>query len=357
MMELKLQFDFTTQQAILRKIAAIDAFQSRWQIEQLDEKLFLKQLKSEAMVESTGSSTRIEGSTLTNNEVESVLKTMKITQLTTRDEQEVVGYYEVLSLIMRDFDAIPLTENYIAQLHGHLLRHSVKDQRHRGAYKNLSNQVVATSPGGTQNIVFNTTVPHLTPIAMRDLLDWTTTTFQNDTLHPLLTIPVFIYEFLSIHPFQDGNGRLSRLLTTLLLLQKGYDFIQYCSFENLIEERKKEYYRSLIDGQQKRGQTDEIIDKWLLFFLDSLLTLTTQLTQKRTAYKALKGYLNDRQKQILEIIKEQKAVQIADLVRIMPIASRGTLKNDLALLVERNLLTPVGNGRGVRYFLNDSAVL
>ncbi len=356
MMELKLQFDFATQQVILRKVAAIDAFQSRWQIEQLDEKLFLKQLKSEVMVESTGSSTRIEGSTLTNLEVESVLKTMKITELKTRDEQEVVGYYEVLSLIMSDFDAIPLTENYISQLHGHLLRHSDKDQRHRGAYKNLSNQVVATSPGGTRNVVFNTTVPHLTPMAMRDLMEWTTTSFQNDTLHPLLTIPVFVYEFLSIHPFQDGNGRLSRLLTTRLLLQKGYDFIQYCSFENLIEERKKDYYRSLVDGQQKRGQPDEIIAKWLVFFLDCLLVLTTQLTQKRTKYKALKGYLNDRQKQILETIKEQKSVQVADLVRIMPTSSRGTLKNDLTLLVERKLITVVGKGRGVRYFLTDFAV-
>lgn len=356
-MESKLQFDFTTQQAVLRKIALIDAFQSRWQIEQLDEKLFLKQLKSDAMLESTGSSTRIEGSTLTNMEVESVLKTMKITQLKTRDEQEVVGYYEVLSLILSDFDAIPLTENYIAQLHGQLLRHSDKDQRHRGGYKNLSNQVVATSPKGTTNIVFNTTPPHLTPVAMRDLVEWTNKTFDNDTLHPLLTVSVFIYEFLSIHPFQDGNGRLSRLLTTLLLLRKGYDFIQYCSFENLIEEHKKDYYRSLMDGQQKRGQSDETIEKWLLFFLEGLAALTAQLTQKRAQYKVLKGYLNDRQKQLLDILQAQKSVQMADVVKTMPSISRATLKNDLTFLVERRLLNSVGKGRGVRYFIVDDVNL
>ena len=355
-MESKLQFDFATQQSILRKIAFIDAFQSRWQIEQLDEKLFLRQLKTEAMLESTGSSTRIEGSTLTNNEVESVLKNIKVSQLKTRDEQEVIGYYEVLTLIMENFASIPLSENYISQLHGQLLRHSEKDERHRGGYKNLSNQVVATSPGGTQKIVFNTTAPHLTPMSMRDLVDWTNKTFENDSLHPLLTIAVFVYEFLSIHPFQDGNGRLSRLLTTLLLLSKGYDFVQYCSFENLIEERKKDYYRSLMDGQQKRGKSDETIEKWLIFFLDGLIKLTQQLTEKREQYKALKGYLNERQKHLIDLIKENKSVQISDLTRLIPTISRATLKNDIALLVQRRILISVGKGRGVRYFVSQDNI-
>ncbi len=170
-MESKLQFDFSTQQNVLRKIAAIDAFQSRWQIEQTDEKVFLKELKKQTMLQSTGSSTRIEGSTLTNKEVETLLKNMKITQLKTRDEQEVAGYYDVLTIVLDSFKDIPLSENYIAQLHGLLLKHSDKDQKHRGAYKALSNQVVASSPGGTQRTIFNTTLPHLTPAATQDLIN------------------------------------------------------------------------------------------------------------------------------------------------------------------------------------------
>ena len=355
MMESRLQFDFATQQAILRKIAAIDAFQSRWLVEQTDEKVFLKQMKTEAMLESTGSSTRIEGSTLTNLEVESVLKNMKITQLKTREEQEVVGYYEVLALIMDSFENIPLSENYIKQLHGHLLRHSDKDQRHRGAYKNLSNQVVAASEGGTKRIVFNTTLPHLTPIAMQELTDWTNEAAEADVLHPLLIIAIFIYEFLSIHPFQDGNGRLSRLLTTLLLLKYRYDFVQYCSFENLIEERKNHYYHALMSGQQKRGQADETIEKWVLFFLECLNTLTQQLTEKRAKYKEMKGYLNERQKRLIAAVAESGSIQIADLVKILPDFSRATIKNDLALLVKRQVLVQVGSGRGVRYFVAKSA--
>ncbi|MEI6411673.1 MAG: Fic family protein [Bacteroidota bacterium] len=355
-MESKLQFDFNTQQSILRKIAAIDAFQSRWKVEQADESSFLRQMRTAAMVESTGSSTRIEGSTLTNPEVESVLKNMKITKLNTREEQEVAGYYEVLELILDSYKDIPLTENYISQLHGLLLRHSAKDQRHKGAYKSLSNQVVASSPGGTQRIVFDTTPPHLTPAAMQGLVLWTNHAFEEDTLHPLLVIAVFVYEFLSIHPFQDGNGRLSRLLTTLLLLKMNYDFIQYISFESLIEERKREYYRVLIDGQQKRGQVDEIIDQWVLFLLDSLLTITQRLTEKRNLYHSLKGYLNERQKQVLSIINDKKAVQMADLLKILPEIPHSTLKYDLKLLVERQLIAVVGKGRGVRYFILEEKV-
>ena len=231
-MESKLNFNFTIIQSVLRKIATLDAFQSRWQVERADEQAFLKQAKTQTMYESTGSSTRIEGSTLTNLEVETLLKNMKITELKTRDQQEVAGYFEVLELVLDNYKNIPLTENYIGQLHGMLLRHSAKDQRHRGAYKSLSNQVVAKSPLGTEHTIFTTTLPHLTPAAMQDLVNWTNTSFEIDEIHPLLIIAVFVYEFLSIHPFQDGNGRLSRLLTTLLLLQKGYDFVLFSSFED-----------------------------------------------------------------------------------------------------------------------------
>ena len=352
-MESKLHFDFNTQQTVLKRIAAIDAYQSYWKLDQVDELLFLKQMKTAVMLESTGSSTRIEGSTLTNEEIESVLKNIKITQLKTRDEQEVVGYYDVLEIISEQYNEIPISESYIGQLHGILLKHSAKDQRHRGSYKSLSNQVVAASPGGTQRIVFNTTAPHLTPPAMQELVNWTVNAFEKDELHPLLIIAVFVYEFLSIHPFQDGNGRLSRLLTTLLLLKKGYDFVQYISFENLIEERKKDYYRVLMDGQQKRGAQDEIIDKWVVFFLDCLLTLTQRLTEKRKEFLALKAYLNERQKKIVELVKEEPSVQISDLQKLMPEIPRSTLKKDLNILVNRRLLIQVGQGRGVRYFAAD----
>ena len=184
---------------------------------------------------------------------------MKITAFKTRDEQEVFGYYEALDLILDHAKEIDLSEAYIKQLHGILLRYSDKDQRHRGGYKMLSNQVVANYPDGSQRVIFNTTAPHLTETQMYEMVGWVGDALEAGTIHPLLVVGLFIYEFLSIHPFQDGNGRLSRLMTTLLLLKMGYDFAQYVSLENIIEQRKADYYRALMAGQQYRSTEKEVI--------------------------------------------------------------------------------------------------
>lgn len=349
-----MQFDFDTQQLVLQKIAGIEAFSSRWQVEQQQEKGALKELRFLATVQSAGSSTRIEGATLNDNEIRLLVKNMKITELRSRDEQEVGGYYEVLETILGHFADIPLTESYLLQLHGMLLRHSAKDQRHRGQYKSLSNQVVASSPGGAQRVVFNTTQPHRTPSEMTALLEWANRSLDEKKLHPLLVIATFVYEFLSIHPFQDGNGRLSRLLTTLLLLRHGYDFVQYVSFENYVEEHKEHYYLALMDGQQNRYQPEENIAKWVLFFLSGLEALIGRLEEKRRQFRPLTRFLHERQQRLLQAIGERQAVQISDLKPLFPEISLSTLKNDLALLTERQLVVRVGSGRGVRYFIPPS---
>ena len=242
----KLNFDFITNQKILNLIAKIDLYKGKWNIIERQENIYLKELRKIATIESIGSSTRIEGGTLTDEEIEELLDNVKITELKTRDEQEVIGYYDTLEIIYENFDNIRLTENYIKQLHQTLLKHSDKDTRHRGQYKSLSNKVVANYPGGIQKVIFNTTDVHLVESEMNYLINWTNEQFDKKEIHPLIVISHFVYEFLSIHPFQDGNGRLSRLLTTLLLLQNEYLFIQYVSFENLIEKTKKEYYQALM---------------------------------------------------------------------------------------------------------------
>ncbi len=200
-----------------------------------------------ATIESIGSSTRIEGETLTDQEVKELLKDIKITKLKTRDEQEVIGYYEVLELIYDNYADIRLSENYIKQLHQMLLKYSIKDERYRGTYKFLTNKVVATHPTGEQRTIFATTEPAWVATEMQELTEWTNEQLEYKSIHPLIIIASFIYDFLSIHPFQDGNGRLSRLLTTLCLLQNNYSFIQYISLENHIEQNKKAYYEALND--------------------------------------------------------------------------------------------------------------
>jgi Fic family protein len=262
-----------------------------------------------------------------------------------------IVYYEVLELVFDNFSEIKLSESYIKQLHQLLLKHSNKDERHRGGYKNLSNKVVATYPTGKQKTIFNTSEPALVEGEMFELMEWTNIQWNEKTIHPLIVLAVFVYEFLSIHPFQDGNGRLSRLLTTLFLLQQGYDFIQYISFENHIENHKKAYYDALMTAQRQRITQNDIIDKWLLFFLESLKTLTEKLEKKYDVFKQKGGYLNERQKMLKEFIVEQRTVKISDLSVAFPNISPNTLKKDMQYLRDEQIVSTVGQGKGTVYVI------
>lgn len=347
----KINFDFKTNQQILKLIGFIDSFKGKWNIVEQKENNYLKELRRIATIESIGSSTRIEGAQLTNEEIKELLDNMKITKLETRDQQEVVGYFDVLEIIYESYADIKLSKNFIQQLHQRLLKYSAKDERHRGNYKNLSNKVVANYPDGTQKVIFNTTEPHLVEAEMNDLLEWTNQQFKEGEIHPLVIIGLFIYEFLSIHPFQDGNGRLSRLLTNLLLLKHGYQFVQYISFENLIEQKKKTYYEALMDGQQNRYSDAELIGMWILFFLSSLETLIQRLDQKYDVFKTRGGYLNERQKRIKEFIEKKQPVKLGDLAQAMPDISINTLKKDLLYLKTEQIINSVGKNRGAIYMI------
>ena len=347
----KLHFDFDTNQAILKKIAKIDAFQSGWEILEQKENRSLKELHKIATLQSIGSSTRIEGSRLSDDEVQHLLKNLKITKLKTRDEEEIAGYYEVLELIFEQYSFIDFTESNILQFHHLLLKHSQKDQRHKGTYKNLSNEVVATSPAGGKKVIFKTTPPHLVAKEMQELIDWTNEQLSKKDIHPLLIIAVFVYEFLSIHPFQDGNGRLSRLLTTFLLLKEGYQFITYISFENQIEQQKKDYYEALMDGQKNRYQENENIKSWVLFFLNSLEVLLVKLDKKYQEFLQKATYLNERQKQILAFIEEHQPVKLADITSHFPHVSIHTIKKDIQVLQKEKKIEKMGEYKGSIYMI------
>lgn len=345
----KLEFTSAVYQQIMKQLSIIDSFKGNWEIIDLKHSKHLKELRKIATIESIGSSTRIEGATLTDGEVEKLLKSVKITKLTTREQQEVVGYYEVLQIILENYKDLPITERYLHQLHGVLLKHSHKDQTHKGKYKNLSNQVVAHYPNGTQRTIFRTTEPHLTAKEMEGLLLWLNERFETLDMHPVMITATFIYEFLSIHPYQDGNGRLSRLLTTLILMKQGYEFTQYISFEHIIEQRKDDYYRALMDGQKNRYKENERIDKWILFFLDCMVSLIQRLEIKYEMYQKLEKELNDRQKDVLEFIKEHKKVSIGDIESAFKNYSRNTLKKDLIYLVNEGLILKTGELKGTKY--------
>ncbi len=236
-------------------------------------------------------------------------------------------------------------------MHQSLLRYSDKDVRHRGKYKVLSNKVVANYPDGMQKVIFNTTDAHLVASEMEGLIHWTNEQFAKQDIHSLIIIAHFIYEFLSIHPFQDGNGRLARLLTTLLLLQNNYFFIQYVSFENLIEATKKAYYQALISGQQHRNTSKENIAGWLVYFLDKIHVLTQKLDAKYDVFKSRGGYLNERQKEIKKYLQQHQPLKISDIAKEFNCMSRNTIKKDLQYLKQEQVIRSVGQGRGTVYLI------
>lgn len=352
-MDHKLAFNSSVFQHIMKQLSVVDIFKGNWESIELKHSKHLKELRKIATIESIGSSTRIEGAALTDQEVEKLLKSVKINKLTTRDEQEVVGYYEALQIILDNYKDIDLSERYIHGLHGILLKHSGKDQNHKGKYKSLSNQVVANYPDGTQRTIFKTTVPSMTAKEMEALLLWVNERKEKADMHPVMITAVFVYEFLSIHPYQDGNGRLSRLLTTLLLMQQEYEFVQYVSFEHIIEERKEAYYRALMEGQKNRYQETEKIDKWILFFLDCLVTLIKRLEAKYEVYSKLSKDLNERQRAVLEFVKKQQKVQMSEVEEAFKDHSRNTLKKDMAYLVNEGLLMKTGERKGTRYYYQE----
>lgn len=235
---------------ILRLIARIDEFKGAWRSLDTLAPERLSALRRVATIESIGSSTRIEGSRLSNREVEQLLGNLEIKAFATRDQQEVAGYAEVMELVFSSWQEIPFSENHLQQLHQILLRYSEKDAWHRGRYKTNSNSVAAFDGKGTQiGIVFQTASPFDTPRLMAELVDWVQQQRRSGQLHPLLIIAISIVVFLEIHPFQDGNGRLSRVITTLLLLQAGYAYVPYSSLESVVEKSKESYDLALRQAQ------------------------------------------------------------------------------------------------------------
>jgi Fic family protein len=291
---------------MLAQIAELDEFKGTWiSYKQLRPEQ-LKTLKKVATIESIGSSNRIEGNKLSDSEIEELLSHINKKSFKTRDEEEVAGYAEIMNIIFDNYSVIPLSENYIKQLHQILLKHTGKDKRHRGEYKKLSNTVAAYNEKGKEiGIVFETASPFDTPRLMEELVEWTRKNLDDPFLHPLIVIGVFIVHFLAIHPFQDGNGRLSRALTTMLLLKKGYAYVPYSSIESVIEASKEGYYRALRRTQKNiwKGKVD--YEPWLSFFMTTLQKQKNHLYNKIAAILSDDRKLSRNQRVILELFDKK----------------------------------------------------
>jgi len=305
-------------------------------------------LKKSTLITSAGASTRIEGSKLDDGEVQKILQGLAVSKFADRDSQEVQGYLEALQNVFEGYQVLPLRESTIQSLHKALLTYSVKDEFQRGHYKKRENMVGAFDESGKMlKVIFETTPAYLTAKEMQELVEWTHEALEQKRFHPLLVIANFIVEFLKIHPFEDGNGRLSRVLTNLLLLQSGYQFVQYVSHEQVIEQRKDHYYVALRKSQETFGTNQDSISSWLNFFLPVVQVQAT---------KAL-GYLEDEHmedslspKQLLvwKYLTEVGEASPSEIVAGTDVVM-ATVRQALERLLEIGKVKRTGRGRGTRY--------
>lgn len=340
---------FSITPEILRLIAELDDFKGRWRMIRSLSPEKLTSLRKVATIESVGSSTRIEGSKLTDRQVEDLLGRLHITEFKTRDEQEVAGYAYVMDQVFDAFEQIPVTENMIGQLHQDLLRHSTKDERHRGHYKTLPNNVAAFDADGKEiGIVFQTTSPFDTPREMESLVAWFTKADRERSLHPLLLIGSFIVVFLAIHPFQDGNGRLSRVLTTLMLLRAGYGHVPFNSLESIIEASKEGYYRAHRRTQTTLASKKPDWEAWHIFFLRSLVKQKDALAKKIALDDTQATNPHPLAKKIIALLPDHETLTLSQIVKLTQ-GKPSTVKLRLKELVEKGYLVPKGQGRGAHY--------
>jgi len=344
----RLSFNTETTHKIYGLTSQIDELKGQWKMGANLSPQTLGMLKKSVIITSAGASTRIEGAKLTDDQVEKLLKGLKIQKLSTRDEQEVAGYAELLTNIFDSYKKFKLSESTIKHLHSELLKYSEKDVRHRGQYKSGSNRVEAVDASGNViGVLFDPIPPHLTPKEMNELVATTNELLGKKEIHPLIIIGACIFEFLSIHPFQDGNGRTSRVLTNLLLLQSGYEYMPYISHEKIVEDNKNEYYLALNKSQKTWKTNKEDISPWLLFFLTILLK-QSQMAIRLLNKESIENLLSEKQLSVWNYLNGHKIVTPKELHNnlTLPVPTVAQILNKL---LEMKKIERVGRGRATRY--------
>lgn len=343
----RLSFDQKNTEEIYSTLAKIDGVKSGWKMNvRLSPQLTTK-LQKTTLITSSGSSTRIEGSKLSDTEVAQLFQKMRIKKFRTRDEQEVAGYLELLEKIFNSWETLKFSESLILHFHKELLKYSQKDQKHKGAYKFGSNRVEARdAQDNLIGIIFDPTPPHLVTKEMQELTDWFEKA-QKSEKHPLLLIANFIFEFLAIHPFQDGNGRTSRVLTNLLLLQNGYEYATLVSHERLVEDNKADYYLALQQSQKTWKSSKEDLLPWLNFFLKMILH-QSELAVKILEEENEKQFLSEKQKEVFDYAQTVESFSRLEALEATGIAMR-TMNQIIDKLLTMKKIERLGQGRATRY--------
>lgn len=334
--------------AILSDIARIDELKGRWLAGAKLSPVVLNRLKQSVLITSTGASTRIEGAHLLDEDVERLLRGISIEKFTDRDKQEVKGYFELLQNVFNSWESVSFNEGSIKHFHKELLKYTEKDKLHRGDYKKKENKVrMVNASGESVGVLFDTTPAYLTPSSMYELVEWTKLAFKAKTYHPLLVVGNFIVEFLQIHPFEDGNGRLSRILTNLLLLKEGYLYMPYVSHEKLIEDNKPEYYLALRTSQKTFKKEHGDITSWLSFFLKIILK-QSEMAVDLLSEEFIEKTLSQNQLYVWEYLQKVIEATPLEIAQNAGIA-RPTVNQAVNKLIKLKRVERIGLGRSTRY--------
>jgi len=273
---------------------------------------------------------------------------MSVDKFKNRDQQEVAGYYELLTNVFDSYQSIPFSESTIKFFHKELLKHVEKDKKHRGEYKKQENKVAMVNAiGDPVEIVFDTTPAYLTPKEMLEIVEWTQTALIEKKHHPLLIVTNFLVEFLQIHPFIDGNGRLSRILTNLLLLQQGFAYMPYISHEKLVEDNKPEYYVALRQSQKTFKTDKETIIPWLRFFFSILLEQSKRAVEL-ISHEQTEKLLSPQQEIVWRYLQETRETTPIAISKATMVP-RPTINQAVTKLLKLKKIERIGSGRGTRY--------
>ena len=303
----------------------------------------LEKLVEIAKIQSTESSNAIEGIVTTNTRIKQLVE--EKTTPKNRDEQEIAGYRDVLNVIHENFDAIPITPNYILQLHKMLYSHVNNPMA--GRTKGVQNYITATYPDGTVKTIFTPLDPFSTPDALERICNEYNRVIGNNELEPLIAISTFIHDFLCIHPFNDGNGRMSRILTTLLLYRSGFLVGKYISLESKIAKSKDLYYSALdISSHGWHDGTEDIVP-FLKYLLGTILSAYRDFSDRfalvETKLSALETVRRATNQKIGRFSKQ-------DVRELCPSLSISSIEGALKKLVESGEIKREGNGKNIRYF-------
>jgi Fic family protein len=334
--------------SIISKLTKIDELKGSWISGAKLNPQVLGRLKKFVLVTSTGASTRIEGSKLLDEEIEKMMKGLSIQKFTNRDSQEARGYYELLENVFNSWKTLQINENTIKHFHGELLKYVSKDKNHKGNYKKQENKVhMINTAGESVGILFDTTPAYLTPKEIQELVEWTNFALNEKKYHSLLIISNFLVEFLKIHPFTDGNGRLSRILTNLFLLKAGYEYMPYVSHEKIVEDNKSDYYIALRRSQKTIGSKKEDITLWIEFFLTIFLE-QSQIAVELLSKEKIEKLLSEKQNIVWNYIKNIDKTTVRDIVEATKI-NRSTVKQILEVLMRFKKIERIGQGRSTSY--------